>query len=100
MSVIVVGQINVDPSRLELFLSEVEAIEKRTREEDGCLLYAMGLDDPATGQFAVVEHWRDEAALRTHLEMDHVKSFIERCGPMITGMTASLFDASNQRSVM
>lgn len=98
--VIVVGQISIKPGKLDEFLSEVEKIEAITRKEDGCLMYAMALDDRATGQIAIVEKWRDEAALRTHLATDHVKQFIERCGPMMAAMDGKLYDAVNERPVM
>lgn len=99
-SVIVVGKMSIDPGKLDEFLQEVEKLEELTRKEDGCLTYAMALDDYATAQVAVVERWRDEAALRTHLGTDQVKAFIERCGPMILSMDAKLYDAVNERNVM
>lgn len=98
--VIVVGTMSIDTKQLDEFLREVAKLEDLTRKEDGCLTYAMALDDYATARIAVVEHWRDEAALRTHLATDHVKAFVERCGPMIVAMDAKLYDAANERNVM
>lgn len=98
--VIVIGTMSIDAKRLDEFLQEVEKLEELTRKEDGCLTYAMALDDYATAQIAVVERWRDEAALRTHLGTGHVKAFIERCGPIIQSMDAKLYDAVNERNVM
>lgn len=100
MTVIVVGEIVVKTEYLDVFLEEVAKIEAVTRTEDGCQTYAMALDDAPAGKIAVVECWRDEAALRTHLETDHVKRFIEKCGPMIASMEARLFDALNERPVL
>lgn len=98
--VIIVGEITIAPGKLDEFLAAVEKIEEVTRQEDGCVSYAMALDDAATGKIAVSERWRDEAALRTHLETESVKTFVEKCGPMMVSMEASLYDASNERAVM
>lgn len=98
--VIVVGEMIVRPERLQEFLQEVAVMEEVTRQEDGCISYAMALDDEATGAISIAERWRDEAALRTHLATDNVKQFIERCGPMIVSISGKLYDAINEREVM
>lgn len=98
--VIIVGEITIAPGKLDAFLAEVEKIEQITRQEDGCISYAMALDDAATGKIAVSERWRDEAALRTHLETETVKQFVEKCGPMMLSMDGSLYDAQNERPIM
>ena len=100
MTVIVVGRIVVKRESLDRFLEEVEKLETLTRAEDGCETYALALDNAATGEIAVVECWRDEPALRAHLETAHVKHFIETCGPMIESTEARLFDALNGRPVL
>lgn len=97
--IIIVGQIGIDPRHLNDFQAAVEEVERITRAEEGCISYAIALDDPATGQFSVAERWRDEPALREHLETPHVKKFIDQCGPMIQSMDAQLYDALNARPV-
>lgn len=90
----------VDPASLDEFLAAVERMEEITRTEDGCLYYAMALDDAATGQITILERWRDEAALRVHLATDHVKKFVEQITPMLISMEGALYDAVNERPVM
>jgi len=98
--VIIVGEIIIAPGQLDAFLAEVAKIEEITRKEDGCVSYAMALDDAATGKIAVSERWRDEPALRTHLKTETVKRFVEKCGPMMLSMDGSLYDAENERAIM
>jgi len=98
--VIVIGEMVVRKENLKEFLEEVERMEEVTRKEDGCISYAMALDDEAEGIISIAERWRDEASLRVHLATDSVKGFIERCGPMIVSMSGNLYDAINERDVM
>lgn len=98
--VIVIGEMKIDPKHLDEFLAEVDRMERISRAEDGCISYAMALDDRATATIAVAERWRDEPALRAHLATPGVAAFIAKCGPWILGMDAKLYDATNERNVM
>lgn len=100
MTVIVVGEISVAPEKMDEFLAEVERMEGVTRKEDGCISYAMAIDDYKAGKIAVVERWRDEQALRTHLATTNVQNFVSEFGPMILAMEGTLYDASNPRPVL
>jgi quinol monooxygenase YgiN len=97
--IIIVGSMTIKVEHLAAFLAEVEALEQVTRQEDGCVSYAMALDDAATGLISIAERWRDEPALRTHLATDGVKGFLDRCGHMILSMDGALYDAHNERPV-
>lgn len=98
--VIVIGEMTIVKDRLSEFLLEVERMEEVTRKEDGCISYAMALDDESQGKISIAERWRDENALRVHLATDSVRQFVERCGPMIISMDGKLYDAMNERNVM
>lgn len=97
--VIVAGSLAIDPDQVPAFRQAVSTLEKKTRQEDGCLYYALAVDDEATGHVVVLERWRDEAALQAHLATDHVKAFIDAVGGHIKGMDAKLYDVSNERDV-
>ncbi len=98
--VIVIGEMKIDPRHLDDFLVEVDRMERASRLEDGCISYAMALDDRATATIAVSERWRDEPALRVHLATPAVAAFIQKCGPWILSMDAQLYDAGNERNVL
>jgi quinol monooxygenase YgiN len=98
--VIVIGEMKIDPRHLDDFLAEVDRLERISRAEDGCISYAMALDDRATATIAVSERWRDEPALRTHLAQPGVAAFIQKCGPWILAMDAKLYDGANERNVV
>ena len=51
-----------------------------TRAEDGCFTYAFYEDVETPGRFRVYEEWRDEAALRVHLETPHIAEFRQVLG--------------------
>lgn len=60
---IVTGYVRLDPADVETFATDIETLIDITRARDGCLFYAVALDDQLAGRMLVVERWRDQAAL-------------------------------------
>ncbi len=75
--IILTGYISVDPTDVDVFLRDVQAISLDTKAEAGCLFYGIALDDRSSGRFLVAERWRDQQALTAHLERAETLSFLQ-----------------------
>lgn len=93
---IVTGYVHLDPADVERFATDIEALIDITRARDGCLFYAVALDDPLAGRMLAVERWRDQAALAAHLAAPETIAFIERWQGRMSGDVLK-YDAANGR---
>ncbi len=60
---IVTGYVHVEPSDVDAFAADIQALARITRQRNGSLSYGVAVDDPLAGRLLVVERWRDQAAL-------------------------------------
>lgn len=51
-----------------------------TRDEDGCVGYLLYSAADDSNTFVTIETWRDESAVETHLQSEHVKSCVRAIG--------------------
>lgn len=49
------------------------ALAEESRKEAGCVSYDLYESTSAAGTFVVVEVWRDQHALDTHMKSDHMR---------------------------
>ena len=75
---IVTGFIQLAPSDVAAFMTDLADLAVSTRRRDACLLYAAAVEDARIGRRLVVERWRDEAALTAHIQSDAAAAFIDR----------------------
>mgnify|MGYP003593437601 CR=1 FL=1 len=97
--ILVAGFVDFDTTNLAAIQADIRAIEVATRQEDGCLYYAMAFDDPATGHVTVLERWRDQAALDAHLRTPGLKTFQQRNLAHARQVSIKAYDASGERDV-
>lgn len=74
---ILMGYIHIDPSDVDAFATDVQAVSLGTRTEEGCLFYGITLDDRPAGRFLVAERWQDQEALTAHLEKAETLAFLK-----------------------
>lgn len=98
--IIVAGFVDFDTAHLPAIQADIRAIEAATRQEDGCLYYAMAFDDLATGHATVLERWRDQAALDAHLRTPGLKAFQQRNLVHARHVSIKVYDASGERDVV
>ncbi|MBN8216947.1 MAG: antibiotic biosynthesis monooxygenase [Spirochaetes bacterium] len=72
--IVVTARFTLKPGVLEAYLKEAAPLIEATRKEDGCLSYVLHQDLKSPDSFAVIEQWRDEAALDAHFQTAHVKA--------------------------
>lgn len=69
------GTIKLAPDADRSAIDAIVTLVKATRQEDGCIDYAMAQDlaDPDT--LILFERWKDMAALEAHMQAPHVAEF-------------------------
>ena len=96
---IVTGYVQLAPADVGQFAADIKALIDITRARDGCLSYAIALDDPRVGRMLVVERWRDQAALTAHLAALETIAFVERWQGRMSGDVLK-YDAANERALV
>jgi quinol monooxygenase YgiN len=92
------GYVHLDPSDVDEFLADIQVIAPGTRAENGCLFYAVTLDDPHAGRMLVVERWQDQESLTAHLEGQQAAAFQKWMNRIKIDVLK--YEASNERPLM
>jgi quinol monooxygenase YgiN len=90
--IFVQGTMHMEPACIPEFKTDVVAMLKDVRAEDGCLHYSILVEDEVTGFVQVVEQWRDDAALETHFTQPWIAAFFGKYGPKMLASTVQIFD--------
>lgn len=75
---IVTGYLRLATADIGQFAKDIEALIDIVRARDGCVFYDIALDDPRVGRMLVVERWRDQAVLTSHLAAPETIAFVTR----------------------
>lgn len=97
--IILMGYIHLNPSDVSEFVTDVQAITRSTKAEEGCLFYTVTLDDASAGRMLVVERWRDEQSLAAHMQAQQTKTFLEKWASRMQSDVLR-YNASNERSLL
>jgi quinol monooxygenase YgiN len=97
--IILMGYVHVNPSDVNEFTTDVQAVVSSTRAENGCLFYAFTLEDARTGRMLTVQRWQDQESLTAHVERHESVPFLKKWGNRMR-MDILKYDASNERSFM
>lgn len=74
----------IDPTMVHDFHGALAAMFEKIRSKDGCLFYAVAIEDAARGRLVAVEHWRDMDALKAHLTDPELIACAGRYAPYFT----------------
>ncbi len=97
--IILMGYVHLEnPSDVNEFLADVQAIAPDTRAEKGCLFYAVTLDDAHAGRILVVERWHNQESLAAHLVGEQAAAFQKWLNRIKIDVLK--YDASDERSLM
>lgn len=96
--IVLTGYVHLDPSDVNEFLTDIQAIAPGTRAEKGCLFYSVTLDDAHAGRMLVVERWQDQESLTAHLEGQQAAAFQKWLNRI--KIDVQKYDALNERSLM
>jgi quinol monooxygenase YgiN len=74
--IVVVGRVRTDAERREEMIRIGQTVAAASREEAGCLNYALYEDSESENEFVFVEEWENEEALQRHFGTDHIAAFM------------------------
>jgi quinol monooxygenase YgiN len=74
--IVVVGRVRTDPERRAELIEIGQRVAVASRQETGCINYAVHQDTEDENVFVFVEEWRSEAALREHFATPHIAQFM------------------------
>jgi quinol monooxygenase YgiN len=92
---IVAGTFTVAPEERDEFLAAKLGSITATRQEAGCLAYAMTADPVEDDKVLLFERWADQTSFDAH--MAGVASRPPSGGPTPTGMSIEVYDISGTR---
>ena len=77
--------LEVQPEKLEAFLTEARANAQASRAEADVTQFDLLQQSDSPHRFMLYEVYRDEAALETHRHTPHFQRWVERGVPLLTG---------------
>lgn len=83
--IIVTGSAQARPETIDEVVALSLGHVHRSRLEPGCLLHSVHRDVEDALRLVFLEHWRDEASLRAHFDVDASGGFVHD----LTALTAS-----------
>ncbi len=69
----VIAKVKARPDKVDELRSTLSSLVEPTRKEAGCLSYNLLQNNEDPTDFALVEEWESEAALKSHLGAKHFK---------------------------
>ena len=96
---IIAGHFQVRSTSLDEILTYIPNLERDTRSEDGCMLYAIALDDPSSARFVIIEKWRDQEALQAHLALPATKQFVAKLQDTVTEIELKIHEITGERDL-
>jgi quinol monooxygenase YgiN len=101
MTIIVTGQIDLDPAKRDDFIAAARTVMGATRAEDGNDGYAFSADLEDQGRFYVAEHWATQEALTAHMGTAHLAAFMGAMGGFgVTFVTLTQWDGATPTKLM
>ena len=84
----VVAVIAAQPGKEDVVRDALVALVPPTRQEEGCLSYALSESAAQPGTFVTVETWRSQADLEAHLATPHVQAALAAAGEALAAAPA------------
>ena len=88
---IVIGEAEAAPGRLDQMLEAVTVMARATANDDGCELYGFYADVTRPEVILGVEVWRDQDALDAHMGHEHTQHFLQAVPGLVAGTPAMRF---------
>ena len=81
--IVVVGRVRTDAERRTGLIDIGQELAIASRQEPGCIGYALHQDTEDENAFVFVEEWEDESALQQHFATAHIADFMRAIGNFI-----------------
>ena len=75
--IVVIGRVRCQPEERELLEGLLTTMQRKSREEQGCIAYGFfqSIEDPT--EYVAVEEWVSREALDAHFRQPHLAEFSE-----------------------
>ncbi len=94
---IIAGTVTIAPENYDEFMTHARVMMAESRAEDGCHAYVFTQDGDDPSVIRLYELWEDADALAAHAASDHMATWREAAGHLVTGRSLQLFDVTNAR---
>jgi len=74
--IVVVARVSTDAERRDEMVRLGQTVAAASREEAGCLNYALYQNTESENDFVMVEEWEDDEALQRHFRTAHIAAFM------------------------
>ena len=81
-------EFQVKEESIDIFSKVMAGLERESKKEQGCALYAVYQSKDDTSLFTVLESWATAEDLEAHRQAAHLKAFKATCGDMILNKRA------------
>lgn len=78
----IVAKFNVQVDKKDEFLALAKELVVKSNQEEGCIAYEINQNLEDSSVFAMLEQWKDEAAIDAHNNSDHFKAIV----PQLSGL--------------
>jgi quinol monooxygenase YgiN len=66
-------------------IDAIRMVTAPTRDEPGCIEYELHRSTEDSTKFAMIETWKDRAALDAHLQTPHIQALFARSAAVLAG---------------
>lgn len=95
---VIVAHFDVKPDQVKAFITAGQAVVDATRKEAGCISYALYQLPTDPTKFVMYEEWKDQAAIDSHFEQPHFKTFGQINAAMLAAPAKlQIFDISAEK---
>lgn len=92
--IIVAGRFVLDPDAITDLEARARGLREASSREDGCIDYALLIEDRDAGHVFIFEVWRDRVSQERHLQLPPAQAFLQEFGPRIRSNAVVIYEAS------
>jgi len=82
---VAVAKLHALPGKEDEARAALQAVQLDTHRESGCFLYALHVDESDPGAFVMLESWKSDDALDSHIASPYVQDLISKSPDLFTG---------------
>ena len=83
----IVARIEAKTDKVELVKTALLKLIEPTRSEEGCMQYNLHQDNENPEVFVFYENWESRALWQTHMNNDHLKTYMEQTEGAVENFT-------------
>ena len=98
--IIVIVEVDVEAGAADKVRDAIAAMERATRAEEGCHLYAFSVDISDPAKIRVIERWRSLDDIKAHMNSPHMAEFNRAMGAIRpSGLSIQAYEVEREVSL-